>query len=392
MVFFYILQNLTNNNYSMSITIKEVKTRKDLKQYIHLPAKIHKDHKNWVPPIYMDEWEYYNPKKNDSFSHCDTILLLAYKDGVLAGRIMGVIHHKYNELKNEKQGRFNYLETWDDQEVAHELLSYIEDWAREKGMNKIIGPFSFSEKDPQGYLIEGFEEPVNLASFCNFKYLTDIVEREGYSKEIDLVVYKVNIPKTIPEFYLRITERTNRNNPDLKMLEFTSRRKLRPLIKPIFELLNETFKDIYGFAAVTEKEMHEFASRYLIFINPRFVKVIVDADNKPVGFIIAMSDISKGIKRCNGHVLPIGIFKIFQEAKRTKQITLLLGGIAEKYRGRGLDTWMGIKMIESGNSQNKEYFDSHCELETNTQVRAEMERMGGKVIKKFRIFQKSLVN
>ncbi len=374
----------------MSIQIREVTSRSALKTYIHLPAKIHKNHHNWVPPIYMDEWPYYNAKKNESFAHSDTILLLAYRAGEPVGRIFGVINHQYNKAKNETTGRWNYLECFDDQEVAHALLTAVEDWAREKGMNKMIGPFAFSEKDPQGYLIEGFDQAQVIASHCNFPYLIDLLENEGYAKEIDLVAYKIDIPAEDPDIYKRISERTLRNNPDLKLLEFTSRRKLKPWIIPVLELLNRTFKDIYGFAAMSEKEMNEFANRYLIFINPRFVKAIVDQNQVPVAFVIAMAEIGKGIQRARGHMLPFGILKVFQEAKRTKQLTLLLGGIDEKYRGRGLDTLMGLKMLASGRQAGKTFMDSHCELETNTAVRAEMEKMGGVVFKRYRIFQKAL--
>lgn len=374
----------------MGIEVKEVKNRSELKAYIYLPAKVHQGHANWVPPIYMDEWDYYNPKKNESFAHCETILFLAYRDGKVVGRIMGLINKQYNEAHHERHGRFNYLETFNDQEVAHALLSAVENWAREKGMVKIIGPFAFSDKDPQGYIIMGFDEPIVIASHGNYPYMIDILEKEGYSKEVDLVAYKLSIPLEDPEIYKRISERTLRNNPQLRILEFTSRRKLRPMVKPVLELLNRTFTEIYGFAALSEKEMKEFASRYLIFINPRLVKVIVDPNDVPVAFVIGMAEIGKGIQRCKGHVLPFGIFKIFQEAKRSKQLTLLLGGIDSKYRGRGLDTLMGLKMFASARLLKKEYIDSHLELETNHQVRAEMERMGGVVYKKYRVFQKQL--
>ncbi len=374
----------------MAIEIREVETRKALRQYIYLPAKIHKNQHNWVPPIYMDEWTYYNPKKNESFSHCDTILLLAYRNNEVVGRIMGLINHQYNDAKNEKHGRFNYLETFDDQEVAHALLDYVEQWARDKGMTKIIGPFAFSEKDPQGYLVEGFDAPMVIATHGNFPYLIDILEKEGYTKEIDLVAYKVPMPDKDPDFYIKVAQRTLRNNPGLTLLEFSSKRKLKPWIIPVLQLLNRTFKDIYGFAELTEKEMREFASRYLIFINPHFVKVILNEDQVPVAFVIGMSEIGKGIQRAKGHMLPFGILKVFQEAKRSEQLSLLLGGIDEKYRGRGLDTLMGLKMLASGRQAGKTYFDSHCELETNTQVRAEMEKMGGQIYKRYRIFQKQL--
>jgi hypothetical protein len=381
-----------SQNYIMStsISIKEVSGKKELKEFIYLPEKVHKGHKGWVHPIYMDEWNYFNPKKNHSFAHCDTILLLAYRDQKVVGRIMGIINHKYNEAKSESNGRWNFLEIYNDQEVAHSLLRYVEDWAREKGMLKMIGPFAFSEKDPQGYLIEGFERLMVIASHGNYPYMIDILENAGYTKEIDLVAYKVDIPDEDPLIYNRISERTIRNNPKLRLLEYTSRRKLRPMVKPVLELLNKTFKDIYGFDAMTEREMHEFASRYLIFINPRFVKVIVDSNDVPVAFVIGMGEIGVGVQRCKGRVLPFGIFKILKESKRSKQITLLLGGIDSKYRGRGLDTLMGLKMIASGREAGKTYFDSHCELETNHQVRAEMEKMGGVVIKRYRIFQKDI--
>lgn len=374
----------------MGITLREVKTRKELKAYIFLPEKIHKNHDNWVHPIYMDEWDYYNPKKNESYAHCDTILLLAYNGEKVVGRIMGLINHQYNDQKQEAHGRFNYLETFNDQDVAYLLLEYVEDWARKKGMVKLIGPFAFSDKDPQGYLIEGFDEPQVIASHCNFPYMINILENEGYTKEVDLVAYKVDIPKEDPEIYKRISERTLRNNPQLRLIEYTRRRNLRPMVRPVLQLLNRTFIEIYGFVAMSEKEMKEFANRYLIFINPRLVKVIVDPENNPVAFVIGMEEIGKGIQRCKGHVLPFGIFKIFKEAKRSKQLTLLLAGIEKQYRGRGLDTLMGLKILASGRLLNKEYIDSHLELETNIQVRAEMEKMGGVVYKRFRVFQKAL--
>ncbi len=374
----------------MEITIRKVQSKKDLRTYIHLPAKIHKGHTNWVPPIYMDERDYYNPRKNENYAHSDTVLFLAFRAGNAVGRIMGVINHKYNNQKNVKVGRFNYLEVYDDQEVAGGLLKAVEDWARDKGMEKLIGPFAFSDKDPQGYLIDGYDKPQVIASHCNYPYLIKLIENEGYVKEVDLVAYKLSIPSEDPEIYKRISERTVRNNPQLRLLEYTSRKKLRPMIVPVLELLNRTFSEIYGFAAMTEKEMKEFASRYLIFINPNLVKVIVNEHNTPVAFVIGMAEIGRGIQRCKGRVLPFGILKIFQEAKRTKQLTLLLGGIDKKYRGRGLDTLMGLKMLASGRKLGKEYIDSHLELEDNKGVRAEMEKMGGVIYKRFRVFQKAL--
>lgn len=372
------------------ILIREVKSKKDLKAFIHLPAAIHQNHTNWVPPIYMDDWEFFNPQKNKSFDSCDTILLLAYQAKKVVGRIMGIIHNKYNEKHNENRARFAFFETWNDEEVASALISAVEDWAREKGMARLIGPLAFSDKDPQGFLIEGFDEPAVIASNCNFPYQTELLEKNAYTKEVDLVVYQIKIPTPIPEFYLKIHERATRQNQGLQVLEFTSRSKVKPYIHPVLNLLNRTFTEIFGFIPFTEAEMDDFANRYLFLINPRFIKVVVNEQNEVVAFLIGMSHIGEGIKKSKGYLFPFGIFQILASARKSKQLNLLLGGIDPAYRGKGLDVMMGVKMLQSASAQGKTVIDSHLELEYNTKVRAEMEKMGGVVYKRFRVFGKDL--
>jgi len=178
----------------MEIQIIKVDTQSKLRTFIHLPEKIHRGHKNWVPPLYMDEWTFFNPDKNRHFSHCDTILILAMKNGEAVGRCMGIVHRAYNQLHNEKSVRFSFIETYNDQEVFHALIGYIADWGRQLGMEKIVGPLAFSDKDPQGFMTEGFEEPIAIATNCNFPYLVELTENEGFVKLTDLVVYKIDIP------------------------------------------------------------------------------------------------------------------------------------------------------------------------------------------------------
>jgi GNAT superfamily N-acetyltransferase len=373
-----------------TIEIREVGSKKDLREFIHLPAAIHQNHANWVPPIYMDDWEFFNPKKNKSFDSCDTILLLAWQSGKAVGRIMGIIHHKYNEKHQENNARFAFFETWDDEEVATALIRAVENWARGKKADRLVGPLAFSDKDPQGFLIDGFDEPAVIASNCNFPYQAELVEKNNYTKEVDLVVYQIKIPNPIPEFYLKIEERAIRMNAGLNVLEFTSRRKVKPYIHKVLNLLNQTFTEIYGFTPFTEAEMDDFANRYLFLINPRFIKIAVDSEDKVVAFVIAMSHIGDGIKEAKGYLFPLGIFRIFAAARKTKQLNLLLGGIDPDYRGKGIDVMMGVKLMQSAILQGKTVIDSHLELEYNTKVRAEMEKMGGVVYKRFRIFGKDL--
>ncbi len=373
----------------MSFKIQEVQSRKQKRLFIHLPARIHKGHSNWVPPIYMDERTYFNPRKNKSFTYADTILLLAYKDAHPVGRIMGIINKRYNESHGESFARFSFLECWDDPEVADALLQAVEEWAGKKGMVKLVGPLGFSDKDPQGLLIEGFNEPIVIATNCNYPYLPAFLEKNGFGKEVDLVVYKVDIPERVPDIYQRIHDRVlSRNNLVIK--EFKNKKELKADIRPVLGLMNDTFQDIYGYDKMTGKEMDEFAARYIPLLDPAFIKVVENDLQEPVAFLIGMPDLSDGIRKSKGYILPIGIFHILRAGKKTKQLNLLLGGIREDHRNHGLDAVMGTRMIKSARKAGLEYVDSHVELETNKKVRSEMERMGGKVYKRYRIFQKPI--
>ncbi|MEN8202467.1 MAG: hypothetical protein ABFS28_07720 [Bacteroidota bacterium] len=376
----------------MSIAIKPVCSRQDMRRFIHLPAKIHKGHTNWIPPLYSDEWAFFNAKKNKSFEYSSVIMLLAYRGNKVVGRIMGIINHRYNDLHREENARFNYLESWDDKEVIEVLIRHVEDWARLKGMEKLVGPLAFSDKDPQGFLVQGFNESISIAAHCNFEYQIGHLESLGFTKDIDLVVYKIRIPEQTPELYLKVAERTRRNNPGLKLLEFTRRKDLKPLIRPIFTLINHTFTEIYGFMPFTLEEMDDFANRYLLIMDPRLIKVVVNERGESVAFVIAMPDISKGIKKSRGYLIPFGFFQILIAGRRTRQLNLLLGAVHPDYQNRGLDTMMGAALLESARQQKMQYIDSHLEMESNTRVRAEMEYMKGEVYKTYRVFGKPLKN
>jgi len=372
------------------LEIRPVQGRRELKRFIHLPAQIHRNHPNWVPPLYSDDWTFFNPKKNKAFGYSDVLLLLAWRKGKVVGRIMGLINREYNRLRGERNARFNFLECWDELEVSTALLQHVEVWARDKGMEKIVGPLGFSDKDPQGFLIKGLHEPVSVATHCNFPFLTDHLKALGYDKDLDLVVYKFHVPEALPEMYMKVAERARTNNAELRLLDFRKRKELKPLIRPIFGLVNETFQDIYGFMPFTLEEMDDFANRYLLLMDPRYIKAIADKEGKPVAFVIAMPDISKGIQRSRGYVLPLGILHILRSGKRTRQLNLLLGAVHPAYQNRGLDAILGSALLLEARKGGFKVLDSHLEMESNTRVRAQMEYMGGEVYKVYRVFGKAL--
>jgi hypothetical protein len=370
------------------IIIREVLTKKEKRDFIYLPSKVHQNEPDWLPPIYMDERELYDKKRNKSYQYADAVLYLAYRDSKPVGRIMGIINKRYNEIHNEKHGRFCFMECYEDQEVVHELIKNVEVWARENGMEKMVGPLGFSDKDPQGFQVEGFEHPQFMTCPTNSSYLPRMIEKEGYIKNRDLVNYMAPMPAELPLVYQKVFSRVS-HIESYRIVEFETKKELKPYILPVLELMNETFKEIYGFVPLTDKEKKDFAARYLPILDPHFIKVVENKDGL-IGFAIGMPDLSLGIRKAKGNLLPIGIFRILLESKRSRKLLMMLGGVKKEFRGQGIDVLMGVKILHSSIKHKMEWIDSHLVLEDNIKMRAEYERIGGKVIKKFRIYQKDL--
>jgi hypothetical protein len=370
------------------IIIRQVLTRRDKRKFIYLPSRVHRNNPNWLPPIYMDEWELFDEKKNKSYQYADTILYLAEKDRKIVGRIMGIINRRYNEIHNEEHARFCFMECYEDQEVVHALIQKVEDWARERGMVKLVGPLAFSDKDPQGFQIEGFEHPKFIVCPTNDSYLPEMIAAEGYTKHCDLVNYLTKTPDDLPEVYKKILARIAENK-EYKLITFKSKKELKPYIIPALELMNQTFMEIYGFVPITDTEKRELAARYLMILNPKFITV-TEAPDGLIGFAIGIPDISDAIRRSKGRMLPFGILRIMRASGRSKKLLMLLGGVRKDYRGRGIDVLMAARLLQASIEQKMELIDLHLVLENNTKMRSECERIGGKVIKRFRIYQKEL--
>ncbi|MFH1137371.1 MAG: GNAT family N-acetyltransferase [Pseudomonadota bacterium] len=374
----------------MEIRLAEVKNRKDLKSFIYLPEKIHAQHETWTPPVYFDEFQYFNPQKNRAFSYCDSVLVLAYRDEKLVGRVMGLVNSRFNEIQKAKTARFTYLETYQDQEVVHALLAHVENWARNKGMDKLVGPYGFTDQDPQGFLVQGFDHPATIVTIHNYPWMTELVENEGYSKEMDYVVYKLDLPDEIPSTYKKILERVRSRN-NFELVTIKNKKEAKTWIEPVFQLMNETYleNNIYGYTPIDELEMKGLVKKFLMLLDMDLLK-IVKKDGEVVSFLLGMQDISEGIRAARGRLFPLGWWKIIQSQKHTKQLDLLLGATKEKYRGLGLDVLMAVDMIISAKKKGLEIVDTHSEMETNMKTRSIMEKLGGKIYKRFRVYQKAL--
>lgn len=373
----------------MNLTLTLVDSKSLLKEFIFLPEKIYKGNSRWVPPMYVDEWSFHDPKQNKALLYSDVIRILAYEGNKPAGRIMGIINHKYNEEHNEKTARFFALDCINDQAVVHALMESIERWSKEKGMTKLIGPYGFSDKDPQGLQIEGLELLPVIATPANPVYLQKLVEHEGYTKELDCVTYQMPVPEKLSPVYQKVFDRI-RANKNLRLLEFTSKRQLKPYIIPVFRLVNETYAPLFGFVPMTEEEMKKFAGQYLPVLEPELVKVVVNTSNELIAFVVSMPDMSAGIQKAKGRLFPFGFIHILRSMRKTKQLNLLLGAVKPQYRGKGINVLMGKSLIDSANKRGMTLMDSHLILENNSVMRAECEKLGGTVRKRYRVYQKLL--
>jgi hypothetical protein len=351
---------------------------------------LHRSGKNFVPPLIKDERRFYDKRYNTPLQHNPTILVLAYVNGRCVGRIMGILPQQYNAQKNVKTVRFFNIDCINDASVCKALISFVENWALQNRMTKVIGPFGFSDKDPQGAQIEGFEHLPVIATPVNPDYLPLLIEQCGYTKETDCVSYCLKIPDKFPDFYNRIYHRVLQKS-NLHLVEFSKRSELKPYIIPVFELINVAYKDIFGFMPMHRAEMDYLASQYLPVLNPEFVKCIVKDKRELVAFVIAMPDMSEGLKKANGKLFPFGFVHILRAMKQTRQLDLLLGAIRPDCQGLGLTTALGIRLMDSARKHGLQYLDSHLILETNTRMRAELERLGAKVWKRYRIYVKNLV-
>lgn len=374
----------------MEIQIQEVKSAKDLKTFIFLPEKIHREHPNWLPPLYIDEKSFFNREKNPQFKENETILFLAFKDGKPIGRIMGLVPNEFNKLNQVQSARFSYLECYEDEVVFNALLDAVTIWAKNLNCNKLIGPMGFSDKEPQGFLTFGFDEKTMMVTNCSFEYMKTYSENAGLEPFVNLCQYEVPLKEDVIIRYEPIMQRVLRNSK-VQIKEFSSTREIKPFVQGVFDLINSTYTDIYGFTKVSKEEADEFAKRFIPLLDPRLVKLILDQEDQVVAFVIAMPDLSKAIRKTKGRLLPFGWIKILREMKKSKRLVLLLGGVHPKFQNKGLDAVLAVKLIGSALKLGFTTMDSHLIMEENDKMRREIERLpNNRLYKKYTIYSKPL--
>jgi len=373
----------------MEIQIKKVNTSRELKRFVAFQYSLYKDNKYWVPPIRRDELKSLKKDKNPAFDFCEATYWLAYRNGKIVGRIAGIINHKYNEKWNVEKARFGWFDFIDEQEVASALLTAVEKWAAGKGMKSIQGPLGFTDMDGEGTLVEGFDEVSTLGAIYNFPYYPKLIESCGYVKDIDWVEYEVTLHSEIDEKIIRIAKIALERNK-LKILKIKKAKEMLPFAKELFYLLNESYKDLYGFVELSDKQIDMYVKQYFGYIIPEYVPVVLDSDNKVAAFGITMPSLSRALQKNKGHLFPFGFIQILKAMKNNRNVDLYLTAVRPDLQNKGVNAILIHEMNKVFIKNKIEKVETNRELEVNTKVQAQWKFFDRRQHKRRRCYRKEL--
>jgi GNAT superfamily N-acetyltransferase len=374
----------------MPITIKEVTTPKERENFIKFPYLLYKGNPYWVPPMLLDEKKVLNKEKNPAFGFCDVKLWLAYKEGKIAGRIAGIINRRYIEAWKNNYARFSYIDFIDDTDVSKALFDAAEKWAKENKMEKIHGPLGFTDFDPEGMLVEGFEELGTFGAIYNYPYYVKHIEKYGYKKDVDWIEFQVKPPEQILEKVDRIAAIVSKKY-DLKILRVKKAKELLPYGKEIFHLINRAYKDLFGFVQLSDKQIELYIKEYFGFIRPDFVPVVLDNQNKIVAFGITMPSLSKALQKNRGRMFPFGFISMLKAMKNNNMADLYLVAVDPQMQDKGVNALLINEMNKIYIKNKITLVETNRELETNLKVQAQWKEMDARQHKRRRCYIKNLV-
>jgi len=373
----------------MAIEIVEVQTRRQLKQFIHFPLKLYRGNPYYVPLLNFDERNTLDRQKNPAFEFCEARYWLAYKDGSLAGRLAGIYNKRYAELYNKKYIRFGWADFIEEEEVAAALFQALEDWAKELGAEAIHGPLGFTDLDREGMLIDGFEEIGTLATIYNYPYYPQYLEKLGYQKDVDWIEYQITPPKVLPPKVSDIS-RIVKQRLGLHTLQIKKTKEVLPYAHQLFDVYNSTYKVLYGFVPLTEKQINAYVKQYIPFMSPDHIALVLDENDRMVGFGLTMPSLAKALQKANGRLFPLGFIHLLWALKHSKIAELLIIGVLPEYQGQGVPALMIAELAEKFTRKGIILAESNPELETNSRVQAQWKFFDLRQHKRRRCFIKNL--
>lgn len=379
-----------------SIQIKRVETKKDLKRFIEFHYDLYKGNPYDVPNLYSDEVNTLSKNKNAAFDFCEAEYYLALKEGKIVGRVAAIINHKANEKWKKKDVRFGWIDFIDDIEVSRALFKAVEEYGRKKGMDDIVGPLGFTDMDPEGMLTWGFDKLGTMATIYNYEYYPQHMEKlSGWEKDNDYVEYYLVVPEKSPEKYTKIAEMVEKRY-NLHVRKLTKKDIFQGGYgKKLFDLINLTYSDLYGFSKLTDRQIDQYVKMYFPLADLDLVTVIEDGnkDNQLAGLGITIPSLSHALQKCRrGRLFPFGWWHLLRAIKfhKTDGVDLLLMGFLPEYRSKGANALLFADLIPRYVNYGFKWGETQVEMESNEGVQSQWGPLDPINHKKRRCYRRSL--
>ncbi len=376
----------------MSILIKPVSTGKEMSTFVRFGNRLYKGNKYYVPSMPMDDLNTLNPKKNGAFDFSEAQCFLAYKDGEVVGRVAAIINHKANESWGVKQVRFGWIDFIDDLEVSAALLDAVEKFGRERGMTQIVGPLGFTDFDPEGMLVEGFDRLSTMALIYNYPYYPEHMKKHGYYKETGWVEYRITLPEQMPEKHVKYAEIIKkRYNLKIRKMTRSQIRKERYGHK-LFQLINDTYCVLYGYSLLSEKQIDQYVDMYLSIVDTKMLTFVENEQGELVAAGISIPSLSEALQKCNGEIFPFGWWHLLKAMywKKPDTLDLLLIGIRPDYQNKGVNSLVFVDLFDNYKKLGFKYAETNANLETNIKVQAMWDPFEKELHKRRWVFGKEL--
>lgn len=376
----------------MAVTIKPVKTRKELKQFIRFNYELYKENPYSVPDLYEDMLGTFDPKRNAAFEFCEAEYFLALRDGEIVGRVAAIINNRANEKWDVKAVRFGWIDFIDDIEVSKALLDTVEKWGREHGMSEIQGPLGFTDFDAEGMLIEGFDRISTMATIYNYPYYPVHMEQLGYEKEADWIELLIKVPDEVPDKIKRIAGMVAKRF-ELKAEKLSSNRELeRKYGQDIFDLVNKCYAPLYGYSPLSSKQIEQYIKMYLPLVDRRMITLITEKSGKLVGVGVSIASLAVALQKAKGRLFPFGWFHILKAlfVKRPTRLDFLIVAIDPEFQGKGVNAMIINEILPNYIKMGFKDVESNPELENNNKVQAQWEMFEREQHKRRRAYKKML--
>ncbi len=371
------------------IHIKEAISKKEIKDFVCFPFSLYKDNPYWVPPIIKDEMEVFDPAVNPVFKTAKAQFFLAYKDGKIVGRVAAMINQIEVQEQQLKKMRFGWMDFTDDLEVSKALLDKVSEIGKANSLEFMEGPVGFSNLDKVGCLIEGFDHIGTMITWYNHPYYASHFETHGFVKEKEYLENKFPFSNIDPALFNKAQDLIKRRYK-LKSLNFTKTKEILPYADKMFDLFNESYANLSSFVPITDVQKKFFTKRYLSFINPEFIKFVIDEQDQLVAFSIVMPSFSKALQKTKGKLFPFGIFHLLKARKESKDMIFYLIGVHPKYQNKGLTAILFHECWITFNEKGVQNCIRTPELEENTAIQKLWRAFDPKIYKRRRTYKKAL--